>query len=142
MAPFWKESILGLARLSPVELIMEMQISAVWFDSARTKVSVEKPHMCGRSVGEGEKGETGVERAGASLAIRHPAWHQRCSRVCLSLCPVSILHYGSALRMYSYTAPISTAMGLQSPKTVLANICSSFLCVCVWRSCPPPFRLV
>ncbi len=80
------------------------------------------------------KGKTGGEGAEASLAIRHPAWHQRCSRVCLSLCPVSILRCSSALRMNSYSAPISTVLGLQSLKTVLANICSSSYLVSEWRS--------
>lgn len=38
------KSTSGAARLYTVELIMETQISAAWFDLALSKVSVEKPY--------------------------------------------------------------------------------------------------
>lgn len=70
----------------------------------------------------------GVYSTWASIAIRHHSWHQRSSRVCLSLRPVSVLRYGSALRMYSCSAPISAALGPQFLKT----LCTTFILVSVW----------
>lgn len=100
-------------------------------------LSKRKRHVCTGSEGEGERKEVNKrERARNSVAIRHPTWHQRCS----SLCSVTILHHSSTWRLYSYSVAISIVLGLQSPKTVLANFSpSSFWLVSGFP--PKPFPL-